>query len=241
MLFRSAAITVPAVGGVNAEPTQHLVRPVVEGHQPYEPCPPSSSWACGQLGCPSVGPTRPPTHGCGRGGTRRLAVDTSQAPSPIVHYGGRSNRTRKVCLSVEIQGAIRTTPLDTGSEVSLLPTEFLRPGTALQTDDFPVWAANNSRSLVEGEGQLSARIGVRAFFIDFLVTSQVFFLILGEGCLQELGLLWNHARGEVELIRVRYQLVDLPNGTISARRVTVQRPIVIPARSQVDVPARLVY
>ena len=47
---------------------------------------------------------------------------------------------------------------------------FLRPGTELRTGDFPVWAANNSRLLVEGEVRLSARIGERAFFIDFLVT-----------------------------------------------------------------------
>ena len=40
---------------------------------------------------------------------------------------------------------------------------------------------------------------------------------------------------------MRHQLVDLPNGSISARRITVQRPIVIPAQSQVDVPTRLVY
>ena len=69
--------------------------------------------------------------------------------------------------------------------------------------------------------RLSARIGERAFFIDFLVIPQVSFPNLGEGCLQELGLLWDHARGEVELLGVRHQLVDLPNGPISARRVTV--------------------
>ena len=75
-----------------------------------------------------------------------------------------------------------------------------------------MWAANNSRLLVEGEVRLSARIGERAFFIDFLVTHQVTFPILGEGCPQELGLLWDHARGEVELLGVRHQLVDLSNG-----------------------------
>ena len=68
-----AAITVLAVGGVNAAPTQPLVRPVFEGHQPYQPRPPSSCWAYSQLGyfsrdCPSAGSPRPPTRGGGRGG-----------------------------------------------------------------------------------------------------------------------------------------------------------------------------
>ena len=101
-------------------------------------------------------------------GASRLAVGAN--PPPLVHYEGRSNRARRVYLPVDIQGTIRTTLLDTGSEVSMLPTEFLRPGTELQTGDFPVWAANNSRLLVEGEVRLSARIGERAFFVDFLVT-----------------------------------------------------------------------
>ena len=77
--------------------------------------------------------------------------------------------------------------------------------------------------------------------VDFLVTLQVIFSILGEGCLQEFGLLWDHAYGELELLGVCHQLVDLLNRLVSARRITVQRAIVIPARSQVDVLTRLVY
>ena len=80
-------------------------------------------------------------------------------PPSLVHYGGRSNRMRRVCLPVEIQGTIRTTLLDTGSEVSLLPTEFHRPGTELQTGDFPVWAAHNSRLLVEGRCAFQPALG----------------------------------------------------------------------------------
>ena len=69
-----AAITGPAVGGVNAAPTQPPVRSVFEGHPPYPPRrPPSSCWARGQLGqflrdCPSADPPRPPPRGGGRGG-----------------------------------------------------------------------------------------------------------------------------------------------------------------------------
>ena len=49
---------------------------------------------------------------------------------------------------------------------SLLTTEFLRPGTELQTGDFPVWGADNSHLLVEEEVRLSARFGE----LDFCMT-----------------------------------------------------------------------
>ena len=56
------------------------------------------------------------------------------------------------------------------AEVQNQVTEFASDVNGIQTGDFPVWAANNSRLLVEGEVRFSVRVEVRAFFIDFLVT-----------------------------------------------------------------------
>ena len=55
-----------------------------------------------------------------------------------------------------------------------------------------VWVANGSQTDLIGEVTFEAQLGPRSFAVDFVVTPQVDLPILGEGCLQDLGLLWDH-------------------------------------------------
>ena len=167
-----ATIIGPAVGRVNAAPIRPplarstmATRPIHHARRPAVGRVASSATSCVTVRVRDrLGRHRAAVVDAG---TSCLAVEA--VPTPLVHHGGRSACTRRVCLPVEIQGTIRTTLLDTGCEVSLPRTEFLRPGTELQSGDSQVLASNNSRLFVEGKVRLSARVGERAFFIDFLV------------------------------------------------------------------------
>ena len=99
-----AAINGPAVGGVNAAPTQPPVRPVFEGHQPHQPRPPSSCSACGLLAtCRVTVRMRALLSHCRavvvEAGTRCLAVDAKH-PLPLsTMEADRKACGESVCLS----------------------------------------------------------------------------------------------------------------------------------------------
>ena len=102
-------------------------------------------------------------------------------------------QTGEVSLDVQIQGVARTCLLDTGSEVSLFSTGLVPPETETRSVSGQGWAANGSEM---GVLRLEAQIGPRRFAVNLVWTSQVEFLILGKGCLQDLELLWHHLLNE---------------------------------------------
>ena len=55
-----------------------------------------------------------------------------------------------------------------------------------------------------------------------MVTPQVEFRIVGEGCLQDLGLMWDHRLNEVVVDGVHHKLRNMLSGRVSARRITLQ-------------------
>ena len=87
--------------------------------------------------------------------------------------------------------------LDTDSDVSLFPAGLVRPGTEIRSVNDAVWAANSSEMYLMGEVRLDALLEPRRFAVDFAVTPPGEFSILGEGCLYELGLLWDHRLNKV--------------------------------------------
>ena len=60
----------------------------------------------------------------------------------------------------------------------------------------------------------------------------------GEGCLQELGLLWDHRLNEVMLKGVHYKLRNLPTGRVSIRPIMLQQDVVLLALCQADLTAQ---
>ena len=105
----------------------------------------------------------------------------------------------------------------------------------------PVLEANGSEMYLVGKVRLESQLELRRFAIDFVVTPQVGFPILGEGCLQDLELLWDHRLNEVVVERIHNKLRNLPTGRVSTRRIMLQRDMVLPARCQADLTTQVVY
>ena len=105
----------------------------------------------------------------------------------------------------------------------------------------PVWAAIGSQMDLMEEVRLEAQLGLRRVAVDFVVTPHVEFLILGEGCLQDLRLLWDHCLNEVVVEGVHHKLRNLPSGRVSTRWIMLQWNVVLPARCLVDLIAQVVY
>ena len=125
--------------------------------------------------------------------------------------------------------------------MSLFPAGLVPPGTEIRLVNGPVWAANGSQMDLMGKVRLEAQLGPRSFAVDFAVTAQVKFLILGEGCMQDLGLLWNHRLNQVVMEGVHHKLRNLPTGWVNTRRIMLQRDVVLPARCQADLTTQVVY
>ena len=87
--------------------------------------------------------------------------------------------------------------MDTGSEVNLFSAGLLLPGAEMRSENSSLWAANGSEIYLMAKVRLEAQHGLRRFAVDFMVTPQVEFPILGEGCMQDLGLLCDHRLNEV--------------------------------------------
>ena len=87
----------------------------------------------------------------------------------------------------------------------------------------PVRAANWIEMYLIGEVRLESRLGPRQLAVDFVVTPQVEFPILGEGCLQDFRLLWDHRLNEVVLEGVHHKLRNMPTSRMGSWRITLQR------------------
>ena len=85
---------------------------------------------------------------------------------------------------------------------------------------------------------VQAQLEPLRFAVDFVVTPPVVSPILGDGCLQDLGLLWDHRLNEVVVEGVHHRLRNLPTDRMSTRRIILQRDVVLPARCISVPPSR---
>src|SRR5688572_22186792 len=172
--------------------------------------------------------------------------DASTPPDPVVmnHTTRPRMPDRATNNAVYIRGEINGRPqlclIDTGSEVSLVPSSTV-DGLDLRSCNRFLMAANGSDINVLGEVRVPIKIS-KGFYIQtsFLVSDQITEPMLGMDWLREHRCRLGFGMGSLFVRRRRISLVK-GNGSIWCRRVIVAEEVLVAPKSQRDIPIKTMY
>ena len=126
--------------------------------------------------------------------------------------------------------------LDTGSDVTLFPEK----GYQLRESDSELLAANGTRMPVIGTVTVRAKLGGRTITMDRLVSEHIQEVILGLDWLESQGANWNFCEVKLTIGEETHVLLSATRGVV-CRRLVAQESVIIPARSEMDVPTMVIY
>src|SRR5688572_29418097 len=167
-------------------------------------------------------------------------------PDPVA----RNNTTRPtlpdrasknaIYIRGTIHGRSQLCLVDTGSEVSLVPSSTV-DGLELRSCNRFLMAANGTTIRVPGEVQVPIKIaGGLQIHTSFLVSDQIAEPMLGMDWLREHRCRLSFGTGALYIDRKRISLVRA-NGSMWCRRVIVAEEVIVSPRCQSDVPVRTLY
>ena len=143
-------------------------------------------------------------------------------------------------IKARICGRLRLCLIDSGSEVNLIPDSFIG-GYEIKPTTRTLTVANGTNINLLGEVGIRVNISRNLKIqTEFLVSDQLSDIIIGAPWLKDNRC--NIAFGTGSM-RIRRQTVKLVNrgGNNCCRRVVVSNDIVVPARHEASIPAKIVY
>ena len=158
-----------------------------------------------------------------------------------------SETTRKVAsvgtsmyIKARICGRLRLCLIDSGSEVNLIPDNFVG-GYEMKPTTRTLTVANGTPINLLGEVGVKVNIS-RSLKIhtEFLVSDQLSDIIIGAPWLRENRCNIAFGTGSMRIGRQTVRLVSR-TGQNCCRRVVVSNDIVVPARHEASIPAKIVY
>jgi predicted aspartyl protease len=146
---------------------------------------------------------------------------------------------RKIYLQLYINGTLRKCLMDTGSDVTLLPTYATR-GALVEACTQRLRAANGTSVAVKVKVLVQAGMGDHRLMISGLASDHIVEVILGNDFLHEHDALWDFKNGELTLDGIRYELCtgEPPQW---CRRVILQSDCSVPRRSEALLPTKVMY
>ena len=151
----------------------------------------------------------------------------------------QSQGERKTYIRLNVNGVTRKVLLDTGSDVTLLPSSTVQ-GVRMEQCQTKLLAANGTPIRVNGRVSVEAVSGKHRFLINGLVTDHVAEIMLGFDHLKSHGAVWNFKEDQIELDGFVHKLCGR-DGPVWCRRVTLQSDCDIPPKSEVVLPTKVVY
>src|SRR5688572_30227604 len=179
-------------------------------------------------------------------GTATTEPDASTPPDPVVMNHTTRPRipdratNNAVYIRGEINGRSQLCLIDTGSEVSLVPSSTV-DGLELRSCNRFLMAANGSDINVLGEVRVPIKI-TNGFYIhtSFLVSDQISEPMLGMDWLREHRCRLGFGMGFLFVKRRRISLVR-GNGSIWCRHVIVAEEVLVSPKSQRDIPVNTMF
>lgn len=151
-----------------------------------------------------------------------------KAPTPPAYVHARVNGRVRRCL------------LDSGADVSLIPTQFV-PIEKLEPHDLNLRAANDTPIQIDGRVCLTVRIGKQHLPSTLLASPNVDKVILGRDWLQKNRVLWDFGRDRVNInnhpCEIRLKNRKVPR----CKQCRVQTDFEIPPSGETVVPVDLVF
>ena len=224
----------PAGHSSFSQPTQ------VTGGQPSDPQGPVAvCWTCGEPGHFAR------DHRQGRRESRQPQANGSPGMTTTRRVAGATTGSERgkagsTYLRATIDGRTQDCLLDTGSEVSLLPAPLVR-GELLRPTTQTLRAANGTEIGVLGEATLSFKTQFFSSTITGLVSDHIAEVMLGVDWLTQNNVVWDFQGARVRLGGRGHLLYQRRGERKWCRRVILQEDVEIPARSQVDVPGKVVF
>jgi transposase InsO family protein/predicted aspartyl protease len=171
-------------------------------------------------------------------------LDASGTSGNTMRCDGVSSSTkseveRKIYLQLYINGTLRKCLVDTGSDVTLLPS-YAVEGVHIEACTQRLRAANGTSVGVKGRVIVQALMRDHRLLVSGLASDHIVEIILGNDFLQEHDALWNFRTGELILDGVKYKLCtgEPPRW---CRRIVLQSDCSVPGRTEAVLPTKVMY
>jgi predicted aspartyl protease len=205
--------------------------------------PPPTQMICFGCGQPGHFIRRCP-QGQGHRGQGQSPAMTSTDPTPFQVNGATSRRRtsngNRTYLYANVGGCWLDCLLDSGSDITLVPSNLVDPADINRTSQ-TLRAANGTEIPVKGQIKLPLRVGNYETLVHGLVSDHVKEVMLGIDWLTDNCVIWNFKQGIVTIGKDNFLLRPHPKGETWSRRVVLKEDMIVPPRNQMDVSSDVVF